>query len=165
MGFFDSPREREAKTMYGSHIGAYDQELRGFDDLLNQIGSINTSRVRDIYGAGKRGLATRLGQARSAAGFRQSGSDATPEATFMPIEGQFASGFADLEQGQARDTLNTLFQQIQLGLQGRQAKAGVLGQKGGAIGGYLGSLSGASSLDDLLALFSTGSKFLPQGGG
>jgi hypothetical protein len=193
--FFTSPREREGKNLNNN-------QMQSYDDLISQIGGmksgfegINTTgdvsnkfgvrpfdlggykkQVGATFAPSKRNLANRLAQARSEAGARMSSRNATPEAMFNPIEGQYANAFGDLEGQQANAELggydkqteqdryiagllqSVLGSQDTYGLNKTSMKAGAMGGKTNAISNYLQSLSDASTFDDLMSLLGTGAK-------
>jgi len=113
--------------------------VKTLEDLKRSYG-IGPSRIGDIFGAKRRNLANRRGQALSSASARLGTRVATPESIFTPIEGEFAGAFGELEAQEAgaevgqenflTQLLNSVRQgenQFQLGKQGLQLSA--LGQQ------------------------------------
>lgn len=175
--FFTSPRERAAKSSFG--------------DLQTEVGNLqsgfgNTNTLADMYknfGLTKRtaadvsrtfnparaNLATRLARSRGSAAARMSGSNATPEMTFAPIEQSFADAFGNLEDTAAQTGLQTEIQGEQYGanmfenILGKKDQFAMnkIGLKEQALRDYLSTLSDSSGFDDVLGVAGAASKFLP----
>jgi hypothetical protein len=185
MGFLDSlfssPREREAPGLYKGQLSGYDDILDAIKGLQNTEGGVNDiASLKSKFGLGgtskpfeiaKRNLATQNAKNRAATSARMSSSVANPEAVFSPGESSYLSALGGIEQGQAEadigqqnymaDLLDQILnRQNQFNMGKQTTRAGVLGQKGGAMSDYLGALSGASTFDDILAAANTASKFI-----
>jgi hypothetical protein len=185
MGFlgdlFTSPREREAPGQYKGLISGYDDILKQIQDMQNtEAGVTDISSLKSKFGIGetsqpyniaKRNLATGKAKSLASTSSRMGSSVANPEALFSGVEGNYASALGTLEEGQAnadigqQDYMANMLDQIlraqnQFNVGKQQNRAGVLGAKGGAIGDYMNSLSGASGFDDIMSLAGTASKFI-----
>jgi hypothetical protein len=104
-----------------------------------------------------------------------SGSNATPEMSFAPIEGQFADAAGNLEGTAAQTGLSTEINSEQsiaslldsifgkkdaFNTQKKGLQISGQGARGNAVNDYVNSLSNASGFDDLMSVFGTASKFV-----
>lgn len=164
---FTSPREREGTKRYEDIL----REVEGMKSSLGDISTVGDVRGKfglggtsGLYGAAKRNLATRRGQALSSASARMGSRVANPEAIFSGIEGEFAGAFGDIEQQEAEAGLQDerIVAALLRDILGARDEYGMrkMGLKGGATADYLGSLSGASGFNDILALAGTVAKFV-----
>ena len=181
MGFFDSPRERQAPGLYNQQMGSYDDILNAIQGMqsatsgVSDVGSLRQKfgldTAANVYAPAKRNLATKKAQALSGASERMGSNVATPEAIFGGVESQYAGAAGELESQQAQANigeeeysaglLDKIFNaQDQFGFQKQGMRLQGQGAKVGAISNYLGALSNASSFDDILAGLGTASKFI-----
>ena len=135
------------------------------------------SQVGGVFNPLRQGLNTQAGQARKRS-FSRYGAQGTPEFASTDINANLAQGLGNLgsQEGSARlagydkqtaqnnytgDFLRSILgQKDQFGQQRLGAYGNAVGGRGNAINGYLGSLSGASTFDDLLGGVATASKFV-----
>lgn len=175
-GLFTSDREEQGQRLYGGAITDYDELIRQIMSQPDFFGDVNTTQdvgrkfgissdVSGVYNPLRRNLSTQLARSRSAAASRR-GNSATPEYSFLPAEQDYFSALGGLESSEAgakigrEDTIANLLRSVlgerqQFGAQKLGMKGSALGGKQGAIGNYLGSLSGSSLFDDLLSLGGT----------
>ena len=126
-------------------------------------------QVGSVFAPRRANLSTQLARSRSSAASRMTGAEATPENIFAPIEESYAGAFSGLESEQAGQELqgydkarqqsldNAAFlrsilsgkESFNVGKLNRRGSA--LGAKGKSIEDYLGTQSGSSAFDDLLA--------------
>ena len=185
MGIFDSPREREGPGAYRNQLGRYDRIIGDLGNLPNEFGGINSlSDLFAKYGLSpfssntfapaKRALGTSQARSRAALTDRLGGQSANPEFAFSGLEGGFSGAYSNLlgEEQQAK----TGMERFNAGFLGN-----ILGQKQGAnerrtgmtlsaeqaranaVRDYIMSLSGASTMDDILGIAGTVAKFFPDG--